>query len=100
MPKFMRRLTVNEAKVYDCTALSKRKIYRINSTFYRYRYCDDSPGIGHEHYIFEPLAGQQAWAKLTLTKNKVRAKVFELSGALPPTKNTAAFEKAIQLPLF
>ncbi|MEA5551666.1 hypothetical protein VB713_11865 [Anabaena cylindrica UHCC 0172] len=66
------------SQVYDSTLLTKKSVYQIDGTFYRYLYKSDS--IHSPQFFFRPLAGQRKTADLKLNRNKLMSRCYLVEG--------------------
>ncbi|MBD2168615.1 hypothetical protein H6G04_30000 [Calothrix membranacea FACHB-236] len=67
----------------DCTLLSTTKTYQIEGILCRYLYSTGT--IKAPQYHFEALPGQRRQAQITLNRQKVYTRCYEVPG-LPPRK--------------
>lgn len=85
-------------RIYDSTLLSKRKVYDIGGTFYRFLYKEDNiQYIQHPQYRFRPLPGQRKRADLIIGHKKLTSTCYEIPGA---TIHSYINEEYIQLSIF
>jgi hypothetical protein len=85
-------------KVYDSTLLSKRKVYEIGGTFYRFLWqVEGIQYIKYPKYKFRPLPGQRKRADLIIGHKKLTSTCYEVPGA---TIHSYINEEYIQLSIF
>ena len=85
--------------VYDPTLLKKDGVYQIEGCLYRFLRVDPFSNINAPKYEFSPLGGQKRKKDLSLNRNQLLIKVYEIRG-MTASKTDEVKKDSVQLGLF
>ncbi|MCG6133971.1 MAG: hypothetical protein MET45_04835 [Nostoc sp. LLA-1] len=87
---------MNLSLVNDATLLTQSKVYQIDLTLYRYRHKNGT--INAPKYTFRPMAGQRKKKDLTINRNSLLTRCYEVQGM--STNASVLSQSSLQLSIF